>query len=84
MKWYHELLFGLVVGLFISYVIYRVMQDDSRVRVIEYSCIEDTCKVEFDELVVQFHELDADKTIMMLRHNHYNLNEEYLIFRRVR
>jgi uncharacterized membrane-anchored protein YhcB (DUF1043 family) len=84
MKWYYELIFGLVIGLFITYVIYRAIQDDSRVRVIEYSCIEDTCKVEFDGIAVQFHELDADDTLLVLRQNYYTLNEQYLVFRRVK
>lgn len=84
MKWYYELIFGLVIGLFITYVIYRAIQDDSRVRVIEYSCIEDTCKVKFDDIAVQFHELDADDTLLMLRQNYYTLNEQYLVFRRVK
>lgn len=84
MKWYQEILFGVAIGLLISAVLFKALSDDSRVRVIEYSCIEDICKVEFDSLRVQFHELDADETLLMLRQNQNRMNGEYIVFRRVK
>jgi hypothetical protein len=83
MKWHQELLLGVGVGLLIASILWHAFTSDSRVRVIEYRCIEDTCKVEFDSLRVQFHELDADDTLLMLRQNQYRMNGQYLTFRRV-
>lgn len=83
MKWYYELLFGIVIGLLISAVLYRVFASESNVRVVEYSCIEATCQVEYDSVRVQFHELETEPTLKMLRVNHYELQGKYLVFRRV-
>jgi hypothetical protein len=84
MKWYHELILGVVLGLLISAVLYRVFATESNVRVIEYSCIEETCTVEYDDLRIKFHELETEPTLKVLRVNHYELEGKYLIFRRVR
>jgi hypothetical protein len=84
MKWYQELLLGVGVGLLILAVLYRVFATEPNVRVIEYRCIEETCKVEYDDLRVQFHELDSDDTLLMLRQNHYRLTGKYVVFRRAR
>jgi hypothetical protein len=84
MKWHQELLLGVGVGLLIASILWHAFTSDSRVRVIEYRCIEETCKVEFDSLRVQFHELDTDDTLLMLRKNQYRMNGQYLTFRRVK
>ena len=84
MKWHQELLLGVGVGLLIASILWHAFTSDSRVRVIEYRCIEDTCKVEYDSLRVQFHELEADDTLLMLRQNQYRMNGQNLTFRRVK
>ena len=83
MKWYYELLLGIALGLLISAVLYRAFASESNVQVVEYSCVEDTCQVEYDSVRVQFHELETEPTLKMLRVNHYELQGKYLVFRRV-
>lgn len=84
MKWYQELIMGIVIGLLISAVLYRAFASESNVQIVEYSCVEDTCKVEYDSVRVQFHELETEPTLKILRVNHYELEGKYLVFRRVK
>jgi len=84
MKWYQELTLGIVIGLLISAVLYRAFLKQSDVQIVEYSCIEETCKVEYDSVRVQFHELETEPTLKMLRVNHYELQGKHLVFRRVK
>jgi hypothetical protein len=83
MKWYQELILGVVIGLLISAVLYRAFLKQSDVQIVEYSCIEETCKVEYDSVRVQFHELETEPTLKILRVNHYELEGKYLVFRRI-
>jgi hypothetical protein len=82
MKWYQELILGVVIGLLISAVLYRAFLKQSDVQIVEYSCIEETCKVEYS-VRVQFHELETEPTLKILRVNHYELEGKYLVFRRI-